>query len=148
MKSINKIPVRNIVIIGENRQEFCVPQKKDVDGKQFFQSRGQLYHCFPYEISQCIWTFHNRYIGQNEVIVYPEDGIHPHIEHYKTKMIKINSSRYRQKIDEQKSVSQYKLKPRKMVGWLTQKNQNVVRNLLPFAIVGQVLMYAFLKNGF
>lgn len=130
-----------ILIVGKNRAEFCRPKPKDVDVKHFFVTRNQLYKVYPDMYVKCRWYWCDVEVGTDEFVVYPENGIRPHIQ----AGAYTNFDKLMMDIDEHKmSANGIHKKP---FGMLSSKTVSHLKDLLPFIILGAVLAYAFLSNG-
>lgn len=130
-----------ILILGKNRAEFCRPKKKDVDVKHFFVTRNQLYKVYPDMYIKCRWIWCNVEVGTDEFVVYPENGIRPHIQ----AGAYTNFDKLMMDIDEHKMTNTgFSKKP---FGIMNSKTRSMLKDLLPFVIMGAVLAYAFLSNG-
>lgn len=130
-----------ILIIGKNRAEFCRPKKKDVDVKHFFVTRNQLYKVYPDMYVRCRRYWCDIEMGTDEFVVYPENGIRPHIQ----AGAYTNFDKLMMDIDEHKMTSTGIGK--KPFGVLNSKTVSSLKELFPFIIMGCVLAYAFLSNG-
>lgn len=66
-----------LIIIGSSRAEMVKVRKRDYD-KHFLVSRSQLYKIYPDGLERCFVYEHGRRKADEEVIVYPENGIIPY----------------------------------------------------------------------
>lgn len=67
-----------VIILGTNRAEVNEIKAKDFD-KHFFQRRKQGYRIFPDGLTRMKIYNNGVWVGDDEVIVYPENGIEPHL---------------------------------------------------------------------
>lgn len=130
-----------ILIIGTNRAEFCRPKKKDIDVKHFFVTRNQLYKVYPDMYVRCRRYYCDVDVGTDEFVVYPENGIRPHVQMGSY----TNFDKLMMDIDEHKMGTHGINK--KPFGLLNSKTVSHLKDMLPFVIMGVVLGYAFLSNG-
>lgn len=130
-----------ILLIGRNRAEFCKPKPKDVDIKHFFVTRNQLYKVYPDMYVRCRYYFCGHEMGTDEMIIYPENGIRPHIQNGSF----TNFDKLMCDIDEHK-MAKYGI-AKKPYGFMSSGTKKSLMNLLPFLILALVLGYAFLNGG-
>lgn len=69
-----------IIILGRNRAELTTIKPKDYD-KHFFQERKQAYRIFPDGFTRCRMIVDGIEEESEEVYVYAENGIIPHVTH-------------------------------------------------------------------
>ena len=133
-----------IQIEGMNRTEFCKPKnKKDIDKRRFFETRGMLYRAYPDQFTRMRMYEYGKEVGTEEVIVYPENSIHPMIE----RGTHIDVDKILMDIDLNKTLSEGLFK-RKAWGSLTSKAGSFLWAYGGLILCGLVLLYAFVSNGF
>lgn len=134
-----------LVIEGMNRTEFCRPKRKrDVDEKRFFETRGQLYRAYPDQFTRMKIREYGIYKGDDEVIFYPENSIHPCLE----RGTRIDRDKVMADIDWHKILAEDTLFKKKSIwGSLISGDSNKLINILPLAIAGIVGLFAILVNG-
>lgn len=66
-----------VIIVGENRAEFCRISPRDYD-KRFFETRGQCYRVYPQELHRLKVYEGDDLVEEDEVIVYREGSIVPY----------------------------------------------------------------------
>lgn len=131
-----------ILIVGRNRAEFCHPKKKDVDNKHFFVTRNQLYKVYPDMYVRCRTYFCGYEMSTDEYVVYPENGIRPHIQAGSY----TNFDKLLMDIDEHK-MGASGITNKKPFGWLNSNTTSMLKSMAPFIIMGLVLLYAFINGG-
>lgn len=130
-----------MLIYGENRAEFCVPKNKDVDAKPFFVTRDQMYSCYPDQVVPCIRTYYNQYVGESEMLIYPENGIHPHLDRGRY----TGMDDFMMDIDEHRD---FRGNVKKSVGFLSSgRIGDFIYKTGPFILAGIVLIYALITGG-
>lgn len=132
-----------ILIVGRDRAEFCYPRPKDVDVKHFFVTRNQMYKVYPDMYVRCRRRFCGVEVGTDEMVIYPENGIRPHIQHGS----QTNFDKLMCDIDEHKMSNTQTGFMKKPYAFMSPKTVGLLRNLIPVAIFGTVLAYAFLGGG-
>ena len=86
-----------VIIIGQNRAEFCNVKKNDKE-KHFFMTRKQLYRVYPDGLTRMKVTRFGIEDESDEVIVYKENEIVP----YHTRGLDYSANRFVFVIDEHK----------------------------------------------
>lgn len=66
-----------LFVIGVNRAELIKVKRRDFN-KHFLVTRGQLYKIYPDGLSRCFVYDNGDRMGDEEIIVYPENGIIPY----------------------------------------------------------------------
>ena len=131
-----------IIIEGVNRTEFCKPKTKDIDVRRFFETRGMLYRAYPDQlIKMRVYQFGVE-TGSDEVIVYPENGIHP----LKELGTPIDMDKLLADCDANKNITGIS-SVKKPWGKLSSKTMNKLWAAFPMIMVGVVLLYAVASNG-
>lgn len=132
-----------ILIVGRDRAEFCRPRPKDVDVKHFFVTRNQMYKVYPDMYVRCRYRFCGEDAGTDEMVIYPENGIRPHIQHGS----QTNFDKLLCDIDEHKMSADQNGMLKKPYAFVSGKTIARLRNLIPLIVFGAVLAYAFLGGG-
>lgn len=132
-----------VIIIGENRAEFCRIASKDLD-KRFFETRGQCYRIYPQELRRLKVYERDDLVEEDEVLVFREGSVVPY--HAK------NTESYRldyilAELDQQKLMT-----PRGVFGEkgiFAHAFSDTWKRLLPYSgviIAGIVVVYALLTQ--
>lgn len=131
-----------VIIIGQNRAEFCKVKKNDKE-KHFFMTRKQLYRVYPDGLTRMMVTRYGEQEESDEVIVYKENEIIP----YHTHGLDYTSNRFVFQIDEHKLLTSGswfdRAKP-----WFTSTGPEIWKLLTSgggIAVI--VLIFAFLNGG-
>lgn len=70
-----------VIIIGENRVEYCKVKKQD-EHLHFFQSRNQLYKLYPNGLTRTrIFDYDGLEVANEEAIIFYENETHPYDTH-------------------------------------------------------------------
>ena len=69
-----------VVIVGENRVEFCKVKIQD-EHLHFFKTRGMLYKVYPNGLTRCRVFDYGLELKSEEVIIFYENETHPYDEH-------------------------------------------------------------------
>ena len=132
-----------VIIVGNNRVEYCKVNKKD-EGLHFFKTRGQLYKVYPNGLSRLrVFDYGGKQIADEEVIIFYENETTP----YDTYEIDYTMDRLLSDVDRHKMML-----PSRGGGfakqriWFTTAAINLYKLIgLPGLIAGIVVVYALLK---
>lgn len=133
--------ITQIIIEGVNRTEFCKPKTKDIDVRRFFETRGMLYRAYPDQLTKMKMYKFGVEVGSDEVIVYPENSIHP-LKEFGTP---IDMDKLLADCDANKILTGTGVK--KPWGKLSSKTMSKIWSVLPIAMIGIVLLWALASNG-
>lgn len=130
-----------VIIIGKNRAEYCRVRKKDLS-QHFFITRNQLYKIYPDALTPMEVHHDDAWVESESVLVFEENATKPYHCKYPADydMDPILAT-----IDEHKLMM-----PKKagLKGFFTSKsmssfNMRTLLELMPWIVVGIVLLYAF-----
>lgn len=131
-----------IIIVGQNRVEFCPIKKKD-DEKRFFATRGQLYKVVPDQLIRFRqWDINGKELDSDEVIIFVENGTVPYhvINNVSYMMDDVLAD-----IDIQKGVTTERFFKKSI---FFGKAKSIWNMLIPFSgaiIMGVIILWAFLS---
>lgn len=111
-----------------------------MEKKRFFLRKAMLYRAFPDQFTRMRTYRYGIDKGTEEVIVYQENCIHAQQE----RTVHITPDTLMCDIDENKN--KYR-SVRQVWGHLSPKKKGDWIKLLPYALVGIILVYAFASNG-
>lgn len=126
-----------VIIMGEDRSEFCTVPKKNKE-KHFIKiRRSQLYKVYPNGLSRCKIDYFGEKVMTDEIIVYAENETVPYI----IKMgVRYGMEPLLQNIDEHKEMTAgtwFKKKP-----WFSSSTGNGLWELIKSPAVWMVLITA------
>lgn len=128
-----------VIIIGDNRAEYCTLTKKQ-EGLHFFKTRNQLYKVFPDGLKRCrIFDYDGLEIKNEEVIIFRENDTHP----YDECEVDYTMDRLLSDVDRHKM-----MRPggwaRKSKIWFSNAATSIFQKIgLPGIVVACVVIYAF-----
>ena len=126
-----------MIIIGRNRVELCKLKTSQLEKHWALVRGSQIYKVYPEGLTRMVRSRYGKEIHDEEVIIYAENSTVPHLTHG----MDYSAGKVLSEIDEHKLVT-YPGKTKspwfKAIG-----GQSGLNKLLPFLILGAVLVYAF-----
>lgn len=130
-----------VIIFGTNRCESTVVKQKDYD-KHFFQARHQCYRMFPDGLTRMRVIVDGVEKEKDEVIVYPENGIVPHI----TRGLDYSPGAIKSDIDFHKNATGTSFMNRFKL--FVNTSNSIYQGIAPYAamiVAGIIVLWAFLQ---